>query len=83
MSTNRRLARIVSAAVLGCVVASTAFSQDAEQEAAARKARLEAEVAKQAAVAAQLQVQIQAGGIDPDSFAGKESTEGVYVRDSA
>jgi hypothetical protein len=86
MSTNRRLARIVSAAVLGCVVASTAFSQDAEQEAAtrarelaARQAELQALAARQAAVAAQ----VPAGGIDPNSLAGKESTEGVYVRDSA
>jgi outer membrane protein assembly factor BamB len=50
------------------------------REQAARQAELQAAAARRAAA---MQAPGQGPALDPNSFYGKESTEGVYVRDSA
>src|SRR5687768_5734642 len=89
--SNRWLAKSMSVAMIGCLLALLATAQEAEEKAkldAAQKAA-EAALAKTNAELQALQAQVQAIGqeavigVDPNSFYGKESTEGVYVRDSA
>src|SRR4051794_35223375 len=54
---------------------------DARQQMQLRRAQQQQRAIAQAA--AQLAQAQQQAGVDPKSFEGKDSTEGVYVRDSA
>ena len=72
-------------ALFACGVAGGGRVVRAQQEAdAAEKAKATAEAAAVEAVKAQAAAAANAAdAVDPNSLAGKESTEGVYVRDSA
>src|SRR4051794_13212823 len=76
---RRSLRAFLALATVTVVAAPLAPAQplDAQQQIRAMQQRRALIQAQQAAA------QMQAQGVDPRSFEGKDSTEGVYVRDSA
>src|SRR5215218_5330277 len=87
---RRSLRAFVIAALSAAPFAPLARAQQTDLQRAAQqrqqieaaRIRAAAQAREQAQARAQGQPQ-QAAGLDPNSFYGKDSTEGVYVRDSA
>ena len=79
-----RTIRLLTLATVG-TLAALAVAQDQPDRAALREqaAKQAAQRAFEARRAAAMQAPGQGPALDPNSFYGKESTEGVYVRDSA